>query len=141
LPENILERLGALAALLTDEPQVVFAYIFGGLLRERNHPPQSPPRRGLRGGIDIAVYVKDVRKLDYLRLYGRITEAVGTDEVDLVILNDAPISLAGRILQNRKVLVDKEPFFRHKYESLALRQFHDFRLKEKDILRRRYGIG
>jgi hypothetical protein len=58
-----------------------------------------------------------------------------------VILNNAPLSLAGRILQGRKVLVDKEPFVRHIFESRILREFFDFAVKEKNILKRRYGIG
>ena len=91
--------------------------------------------------IDLAVYVRQEKKLDYLELFSRIAKILGTDEIDLVILNRAPIALTGRILQNRKVLVDKNPFLRHKYESLILREFFDFQIKERDILKRRYGIG
>ena len=41
----------------------------------------------------------------------------------------------------RKLLIDKEPFLRHKYESQTLREFFDFAIKEKVILHGRYGIG
>jgi hypothetical protein len=58
-----------------------------------------------------------------------------------VVLNSAPVSLAGRSLQTRKLLVDKDPFLRHKYESQTLREFFDFAIKEKEILHGRYGIG
>jgi hypothetical protein len=58
-----------------------------------------------------------------------------------VVLNSAPISFAGRSLQKRKILIDKDPFLRHKYESRILREFFDFTIKEKEILHRRYGIG
>jgi hypothetical protein len=58
-----------------------------------------------------------------------------------VVLNRAPTSLAGRILRNRRVLVDKDPFRRHAYESLTLRQFFDFRFREEAVLAGRYGIG
>jgi hypothetical protein len=51
------------------------------------------------------------------------------------------MSLAGRILQKRKLLMDKDPFLRHKYESRILREFFDFAIKEKELLDRRYGIG
>jgi hypothetical protein len=85
--------------------------------------------------------VKDMKKLDYLEMFGRIADILGTDEIDLVILNNAPLSLTGRILQERKILVDKEPFVRHLFESRILREFFDFTVKERDILKRRYGIG
>jgi hypothetical protein len=89
----------------------------------------------------VAVYVKNIKELDYLELFGNIANVLGTDEIDLVILNTAQLSLTGRVLQNRKVLVDKNPFLRHKYESIILREFFDFTIKERDILKRRYGIG
>jgi len=91
--------------------------------------------------VDLSVYVRNRKKLDYLELFGKIARILRTDEIDLVILNDAPLALAGRILQNRKVLMDKKPFLRHKYESLILREFFDFAIKERNILKRRYGIG
>jgi len=61
--------------------------------------------------------------------------------MDLIILNTSPISLTGRILQSREVLVDKEPFSRHVFESLNLREFFDFKIKEDSLLSRRYGLG
>lgn len=131
LPKDIQKRIPLLKSLIR-EPNITFVYLFGGLLRERPSPLSD---------VDIAVYVKDLRRLDYLELFREITNALGTDEVDLVILNDASLSLAGRILQNRKVLIDKKPFLRHKYESLTLRKYFDFVIKEKAIFKRRYGIG
>jgi hypothetical protein len=35
----------------------------------------------------------------------------------------------------------KIPILRHEYESLTLRKFFGFAIKERDILQRRYGIG
>jgi hypothetical protein len=37
--------------------------------------------------------------------------------------------------------VDKEPFSRHGFESLHLREFFDFRIKENALLLRRYGVA
>jgi predicted nucleotidyltransferase len=132
LPENIHQRIASLPDLFGITPNIIFAYLFGGLLKERPNPLSD---------IDLAVYGRNPKKLDYLELFSRIAKILGTDEIDLVILNKAPLALAGRILQNRKVLIDKNPFLRHKYESLILREFFDFQIKERDILKRRYGIG
>ena len=132
VPEYIHRSIDSLTDLFRDDPNVIFAYLFGGLLRDRLNPLSD---------VDLSVYVRNPRKLDYLDLFSRITKLLGTDEIDLIILNDAPLSLAGRILQKRKVLADKDPFLRHKYESLILREFFDFQIKERDILKRRYGLG
>jgi len=42
---------------------------------------------------------------------------------------------------NKQLLIDKEPFKRHIYESLTLREFFDFRITEEALFTRRYGIG
>lgn len=132
LPKNIQQKIYLLNDFFMKESNVIFAYLFGGLLRKRQNPLSD---------VDLAVFIKNVKRLDYLKLLGKITDVLGTDEVDLVVLNASPISLTGRILQNRKVLVDKKPFLRHKYESLILREYFDFAIKERQILQRRYGIG
>ncbi len=132
IPEDIHSKIGLLTDLFMKDSNIVFAYLFGGLARDQSKPLSD---------VDLAIYVKNLRELDYLSLLGKISETLCTDEVDLVVLNSAPVSLAGRSLQMRKVLVDKDPFLRHKYESQTLREFFDFTIKEKEILHGRYGIG
>jgi hypothetical protein len=132
IPEDIHQKIDSLAGVFLKDSNIVFAYLFGGLLKDRPNPLSD---------VDVAVYVKNIKKLDYLELFGNISNVLGTDEIDLVILNTAQLSLTGRVLQDRKVLVDKDPFLRHKYESTVLREFFDFKIKERDILKRRFGIG
>ena len=132
LPSNIREKFGPLTDFFQRSSNILFAYLFGGLARGYLNPLSD---------IDLALFLKDEKKGDYLETFGKISEILGTEEIDLVILNKAPLSLSGRILQSRQVLVDKAPFVRHRYESLTLRMFFDFSIKEKDILQGRYGIG
>jgi hypothetical protein len=70
-----------------------------------------------------------------------VTKHLGTDAIDLVVLNPAPTALVGRILQSRLVIAEKEPFPRHRFESLALRQFMDFRIFEPRFLDARFARG
>jgi len=120
--------------VLEQDANVVFAYLFGGLARGRVKPLSD---------VDVAVYLNNIENLSQykLDLFDRLTDALGTCEVDLVILNKASISLVGRILANKQVLVDKEPFRRHAYESIALREFFDFRVKEDNLFSSRYNLG
>jgi predicted nucleotidyltransferase len=134
LPADILSRISAVRKILAEEQNVVFAYLFGGLARGEVKPLSD---------IDIAVFLEDVVdtaafKLD---LFDKLTDVLGTGELDLVILNTTPVSLSGRILMDRQILVDKDPFRRHLYESVTLREFFDFRMKEDAIFTARYGVG
>jgi hypothetical protein len=134
IPADISDRLERLASLLQQDQRVVFAYLFGGLASGIQKPLSD---------VDIAVMldssvVDTELKLD---LIGLLTDTLGTDEVDLVILNRAPISLVGRILKQKKLLADNQPFQRHQFESLAMREFFDFRRLEQAILDRRFVGG
>jgi hypothetical protein len=131
LPKDIKKRLERLREYIKQYPQILFAYLFGGLTRENISPLSD---------VDIALYVKEPDRVDYLSLYTEISNQLGTDELDLVILNKASLSLAGRILMSREVLFDRDPFFRHNYESLTLRKFFDFQFREKEFLKRKYKI-
>ncbi len=134
LPADIQARIPDARRVIEADGKAVFAYLFGGLARGRITPLSD---------VDIAVYVSGAPDFgEYkLDLFDKVSGALGTAELDIVILNVAPISLAGRILQNRRLLVDKDPFRRHAYESLTLREFFDFQIKEQTLLQRRYGVG
>lgn len=134
LPENIQERLRTLSQALEKCSGVVFGYLFGGAARGRVGPLSD---------VDVAVYLDTAldpveQKLEVIEA---VTAHLGTDEVDLVVLNMAPTALVGRILQNRQVICDRDPFRRHRFESLALREFFDFRAFEHRLLARRYAGG
>ena len=63
------------------------------------------------------------------------------DEIDLVVLNTAELPLMMNILKTKKVLVDKDPHERHIFESMTMRKYFDFHVKESSILRRGYLNG
>ena len=132
LSSDVISRLSLLEPLLLSENRIIFAYIFGGLATGEQRPLSD---------VDIAVYLDCcIDKADAkLEIIGRLSDTLRTDEIDLVILNDAPISLVGRILKKKRVLADKQPFLRHCFESLALREYFDFNHREKDILYRRFA--
>jgi len=134
LPADILSRIPEVKRVLNEDNNVVFAYIFGGLVEGKVKPLSD---------VDIAVYLRDMDILAKykINLFDRLTNSLGTSELDLIILNTAPVSIAGRILQNKQNLIDKDPPIRHAYESLTLRKFFDFKVKEEALFTARYGIG
>jgi predicted nucleotidyltransferase len=131
LPKNIEKLLPEAYAYLRADEDVVFAYLFGSLARKKAGPLSD---------VDIAVYCEEgslfpEKKLEIL---GNLVGVLKTDEIDLVVLNRAPLALRMKILDNKRVIVDKAPLIRHRYESLTMRQYFDFSYKEKAILSRRF---
>jgi predicted nucleotidyltransferase len=134
LPVNILELLTGARDYFEAHPKVIFSYLFGGLAR--HHPlPLSD--------VDIAVYLKQDSDFaeSKLNILGRLMDILHTDEIDLVILNRDDISLVINIIKSKKIIVDKDPFERHLFESLIMRKSFDFSFKELHQLRRRYLHG
>jgi predicted nucleotidyltransferase len=134
LPMNILDLLPGAVDYLKTHPKVIFSYLFGSLAKRQPLPLSD---------IDIAVYLKQDSNLAECKLdiLGRLMDILHTDEIDLVILNRAEISLVFNILKSKKIIVDKNPFERHLFESLMMRKSFDFSFKELNQLRRRYLHG
>jgi hypothetical protein len=134
LPADIAAKLATLGEALEACPGLVFAYLFGSAAQERLTPLSD---------IDVAAFFAEGRDLDECRLEAlrRVTRHLGTDEVDLVVLNTAPSALLARLLPTRRVLCDRDPFCRHRFESLEARKAADFRIFERRLLERRFGHG
>ncbi|MBI3455480.1 MAG: nucleotidyltransferase domain-containing protein [Candidatus Rokubacteria bacterium] len=129
LPPDVATRLETLGSALACCPGVLFGYVFGGAASGRLTPLSD---------VDVAVYLEDsVDPVDArFAAIRAVTRHLGTDEVDVVVLNTAPTALVGRILQTRRVVYDRDPFQRHRFESHALREFFDFRLFEQRLFAR-----
>lgn len=134
-PNDIEARLAGLGdALAGVSEDIDFAYLFGST---------ADGRATSRSDVDFAVYVSGAGDHDAVRLdvARAAAKQLGTDAVDVVLLNTAPISLAGRVLTTRRVILDRRPFVRHQYESLVARMFQDFRVREHRLLTQRYAHG
>lgn len=120
--------------VVSGNPKVIFAYIFGGMAQKDRLPLSD---------VDIAVYLKKDPDLmqEKLDLLGGLIRSLETDEIDLVILNTAPLPLKARILRSKEIILDRDPFLRYSFESLVLREYFDFSVKEEGILQRRYSLG
>ena len=134
LPNNIMHLMIKAEIYLNDRSDISFAYLFGSLANGKPKPLSD---------VDIAIFFSNNEDLleKKMEVLGDLMELLETDEIDLIVLNTAPLTLKKRILENKKIIVDKEPFFRNNYESLVLRKYFDFAIKEMDILKRRYFYG
>ena len=134
LPANIEDLIPKALTYLQSVPEILFAYLFGSFGKGKQLPLSD---------VDIAVYLKEptVVQEKKMEILGALVDILQTDEVDLVVLNSAALALRMRILESKKVVVDREPFLRHRYESLTMREYFDFSILEKQILNRRFLGG
>ncbi len=108
--EDLEDRL---RAALERHPEVLVAYLFGSAARGRSRPGSD---------VDVAVLLADGADGLELRLglLGDLAAAAGTDELDLVVLNEAPNELAFRVLRDGRVLVcrDERARVRHRVRTI-----------------------
>jgi predicted nucleotidyltransferase len=128
------EILKGLEAVVGADARVFAAYLFGSLARDEGGPMSD---------IDVAVCLDNDGDAEEhrLALLLEISRRLGVDEVDLVVLNRAPVTLQASVIRDGVVFVDRNPFARRAFESLARRKAFDFSIKERDIFRRRFGVG
>jgi predicted nucleotidyltransferase len=113
----------AAQAGMPDEP-VIFAYLFG-----------SRATGDARASSDTDIAVLATRGLSaeqraILRnRVAEILEPAARTEVDVVLLDEAPLPLRGRILSQRQVLYSADESLRVRWESLTGRMYADSRIK------------
>jgi hypothetical protein len=111
-----------LAAIFTDR-KVAFAYLFGSQARNDMGPLSD---------IDIAVCFDETipsearfdRRLEVL---GELTDLFKTDDVDLVVLNDAPPLLTHRILRDGRLLFSADERSCRNFELRAMLKYLDWK--------------
>ncbi len=130
---NTHSQLSEVETLLSTQPDIEFAYLFGSQATGRVTPMSD---------IDIAVYLTaPYAPLRQIELLGKLNDLLKTDDIDLVILNTAPISLRMRVIKPRQVICDNQPHQRHIFESLTMREYFDFQKFERQILDKRFFNG
>lgn len=112
ITHNVASLFTVLKENLERDREVLFAYIFGSYGRGKPSPLSD---------VDIAVYLGD--DCDFfskkLHLVGNVSEILKTDEVDIVILNELPLSLIHSVLKTGKLLFCKDERKRVEFEARA----------------------
>ena len=113
-----LPLLKELSETFNADNDITAAYLFGSYAKGKNHPLSD---------IDIAVLLKEnmdffQKKLDLIET---ASETLSTDEFDLVILNQASPGLAFEILNNGKILVNKNENLRIEFLLKNAKKYMD----------------
>jgi uncharacterized protein len=104
-----------------DRDGVIAALLFGS---------QAQGKAGPLSDVDVAVWLdpglSDAERFRRrLELTGHAASALGTNEVDLVVLNDAPPLLKHRALRSAVRLLERDPVLRLRLESRAVAEYLD----------------
>ena len=106
-------------ALLEEPSPPLCAWLFGSLGRGEGHA---------RSDVDVAVLLGHTPPATLsgigLPLGGRLEERLGR-EVDLVVLDRAPVDLIHRVLRDGRLLYDRDPSARVRFEVGARREYFD----------------
>ncbi len=128
--EEAMERLKT----IFQRKGVVLAYLFGSYARgEANNTSD----------IDIAIFL-DCERKELYSLYRdlllRIYEALGTERVDLLLLNDATIVIQFEIISQGRLIYSRDDHELNVYEINVIRKFQDtvyLRKVQNDYLKKR----
>ncbi len=121
LPEDLDNRIAALVRAWSEDPLIAAIYLFGS---------RAEGRGGPRSDVDLAVVLgegldADARWHKRLALLTDACQRLGTDAVDLVILEDARVPLGHRVLKHGRLLSDRLPRRRARVVEEVLRRYLD----------------
>jgi uncharacterized protein len=118
--QAVEERLPLLVESLSAFPEVAAVYLFGSFARGKP---------GKMSDVDVAVLTGggeeetgSPRHLDYIVA---ASKALGTDRLDLVILDSAPLALRHAVFRDGELLFVRDPRVLAKFREESLRRYLD----------------
>ncbi len=107
---------------ILESNNIICAYIFGSLARGNS---------GKLSDVDIAVYVSSslnrYEKFDLkIKLMKELGRILKTDNIDILILNDAPPMLKHRVIKEGKIIYYREKEMMIDFEVRAVMEYLDF---------------
>lgn len=117
-PEEILSRIHA---CLAPRGEVLLAYLFGSTARGDSRPDSD---------VDIALLVDRAALgpeagTHRASLLTELTRCLGRNDVDIVLLNDAPAILCHRVLRDGQLILSRDDSTRVSFTEQAMRRYYD----------------
>lgn len=110
--------------LLENEPEILFAYLFGSYAKGVQHKQSD---------IDIAIFLKNPDFLEKYPLYPsrlaiKMENLLGNKRsVDIRVLNGSTLMFRNQVLKYGKLLHSKNEKERIEFETSSLAQYYDFK--------------
>ncbi len=138
LPPDVTDRIPGLIKRISKDNEVIALFSFGSLARG-----DLKPLSDLDFGILVSPTLDRKQRFDkHLELTGVFNEQLETDEVDLVLMNDAPMRYSHNIIKSGKQLFCSDSDVLHDFIEKTVKFYLDFRYFrdefDKEFLK---GIG
>jgi predicted nucleotidyltransferase len=129
--QEILKTLNSFFSTTKTEPRIDLAYVFGS---------HAAGKQGPISDYDIAVLFSEPHEsIHRYELAHELSSILKTDQVDLIVLNNAPIELRYAVIASGIVVYEANVETRVEYEALTLGLYGDFlpvlRNQRQDILK------
>lgn len=123
LPDDVLTKIPTLVEKIAEEKDLIVLYAFGSFAEGRLKPLSD---------LDFAILLSESldrkeRFSRHLDLIGIFNSELQTDEVDLVVLNDAPIRFAHNIIGTGKLLFCRDHNQLADFTEKTIKQYLDFK--------------
>jgi len=127
----MFDKFNDIKKIFSDERNILLAYIFGS---------QVIGKIGPLSDYDFAVFLSQKPSFQFkYKLKNKLVNILNTEQVDLVILNDAPVELKYKVIATGKIIFQKNSLVRTEFEANTLSQYFDYlpvlRAQKKDILK------
>jgi predicted nucleotidyltransferase len=123
VPPDVDARLDELVRRLSVDRRVAAAWLFGSRARGDADAMSDVDVAVLAGGTPTEAELASCA-LEWRRA---ASEALGTEEVSLVVLNVAPLAFRHQALRDARLLYSRSPELAADYELATVRAFLDFR--------------
>ncbi len=138
LPDNVLEKIPEVVRLVSQDKDVSALYSFGSVA-EKALKPMSDLDFGI---LLIKEMDKKQRFYKHLHLIGLFNDMFMTDEIDLVLMNDAPLRFSYNIIKDGKLLFCRKKNELINFKDHVVKVYLDFKYY-RDIFDNAFleGIG
>ena len=123
LPPDVLGQVPVLADRISGISYVLALFVFGSAARQ-SLKPLSDLDFGVVLSFDLS---KKERFEKHLELIGLFNEIFHTDEIDLVVMNDAPARFSHRIFKEGKLLFCRDRVALANFYEMVLKGYLDFK--------------
>ncbi|NVM21530.1 MAG: nucleotidyltransferase domain-containing protein [Desulfobacterales bacterium] len=123
LSEDVMKRVPAIVEKVSRDEEVLALYAFGSLAKG-----MLKPLSDLDFGVLVSMELERRQRFDkHLELIGMFNDTFRTDEVDLVLMNDAPMRFSYNIISKGKLLFcrDRHPLI--DFCARTIKLYLDFR--------------
>ena len=123
LPSDAVERIPELIHRISEDKDMIALFSFGSLVSG-----DLKPLSDLDFGILVSSDLDRNSRFDkHIDLIGLFTRIFGSDEIDLVLMNDAPMRFAFHIIKSGKLLFCSNKDVLNNFIEKTVKLFLDFR--------------